>query len=150
MSIWLGERIHTLTAAARDTAGNTATSDTVSVEVDNPPPQNVVIILSDDQRADLMQYMPLTSNLLNAETVRFTRGFATTSLCCPSRASILTGRFAHNHGVLTNAAPNGGATKFDPTSTIATWLHQAGYERPDRQIPQSIQPIDPGRPAGLG
>ena len=118
---------HTLRAVARDTAGNSATSDEVSVNVDNPTPKNIVVILSDDQRFDDMRYMPFTSTLLNAETVRFDRGFATTSLCCPSRSSILTGLYAHNHKVLTNVAPTGGATKFNPTSTIATWLHQAGY-----------------------
>ena len=42
----LGERTHTLTAVARDTAGNTATSDEVSITVDNGPPQNVVVIMS--------------------------------------------------------------------------------------------------------
>ncbi len=107
--------------------------------------------MSDDQRAELMQYMPLTSNLLNAETVRFTRGFVTTSLCCPSRASILTGRFVHNHGVLTNALPNGGATKFDPTSTIATWLHQAGYRTGliGKYLNQ-YKRLTPAVPPGLG
>ncbi len=118
---------HTLSAVARDSAGNTATSAQVSVVVSNPRPADVVVILTDDQRFDQMQYMPLTSALLNAETVRFSRGFVTTSLCCPARATVLTGLYAHNHGVLTNAAPNGGATKFDPNSTIATWLQAAGY-----------------------
>jgi len=118
---------HVLTAVARDTAGNVATSDQVSVEVFNEPPRNIVLIVSDDQRFDLMPYMPLTSALLNDETVRFTRGFATTSTCCPSRSSILTGLYSHNTHVLNNSLPNGGATRFNPTSTIATWLHQSGY-----------------------
>jgi arylsulfatase A-like enzyme len=118
---------HLLTAVARDTAGNSATSTEVSVQVDNPRPQNVVVVVSDDQRYDLMPYMALTSSLLNAETVRFSRGFATTSTCCPSRSSILSGLYAHNHHVLNNSLPNGGATKFNPTSTVATWLHAAGY-----------------------
>src|SRR5262245_44497246 len=118
---------HALTAVARDTAGNPATSEAVSIEVNNPPPQNVVVIMTDDQRADLMQYMALTSSLLNAETVRFSRGFATTSLCCPSRSSFLTGLYAHNTGVQSNALPTGGAAKFNPSSTLATWLHDAGY-----------------------
>ncbi|HEU5153827.1 MAG TPA: sulfatase-like hydrolase/transferase [Gemmatimonadales bacterium] len=126
-SYTLSNGIHLLTAIARDTAGNSATSAEVSIQVNNPLPQNVVLIVSDDQRFDLMQYMPLTSALLNAETVRFTRGFATTSTCCPSRSSILTGLYSHNTHVLNNSLPNGGATRFDPTSTIATWLHQAGY-----------------------
>ena len=88
---------------------------------------NILFILTDDQRYDLMEYMPLTSAALDSETVRFERAYATTSLCCPSRASILTGLYAHNHKVFTNVAPNGGATRFDPSSTIATWLRAAGY-----------------------
>ena len=118
---------HQLTAIARDTAGNTATSAGVDIEVLNAPPRNIVLVVSDDERFDLMPYMALTSGLLNDETVRFTYGFATTSTCCPSRSSILTGMYAHNHHVLNNSLPNGGATKFDPTSTLATWLKQAGY-----------------------
>lgn len=118
---------HSLRAVARDTAGNSASSDPVSIEVNNRPPQNVVIIMSDDQRFDLMPYMPLTSSLMTAETVRFTRGFVTTANCCPSRSSTLTGLYAHNHHVLDNELPGGGATLFNPSSTIATWLQQAGY-----------------------
>ena len=118
---------HTLGAVARDTAGNSTTSDEVSIDVDNPPPQNVVVIMTDDQRFDLMPHMPLTSSLMTDETVRFTRGFVTTANCCPSRSSTLTGLYAHNHHVLDNELPGGGATLFNPSSTIATWLQQAGY-----------------------
>jgi len=118
---------HTVSALARDTAGNTATSAAVSIVVANPPPKDVLVILTDDQRFDQMPYMPLTSALLNAETVRFSRGFVTTSLCCPSRSSILTGLYVHNHGVKYTSAPYGGAVTFNATSTVATWLHGAGY-----------------------
>jgi arylsulfatase A-like enzyme len=48
-------------------------------------------------------------------------------MCCPSRASILTGLYAHHTGVLSNEPPNGGALAFDDVSTIATWLQAAGY-----------------------
>ncbi|MDZ4864510.1 MAG: sulfatase-like hydrolase/transferase [Gemmatimonadota bacterium] len=118
---------HTVSARARDSVGQTALSPAVAVTIQNPRPNDIVLILSDDQRYDLMGYMPLTDAALTAETVRFDQAVVTTSLCCPSRSSILTGRYAHNHGVLTNALPNGGASKFDPSSTIATWLTQAGY-----------------------
>jgi N-acetylglucosamine-6-sulfatase len=58
--------------------------------------------------------------------VTFTRAYATTPLCCPSRASILTGLYARNHGVLTNDPPAGGYEVFDDRSTLATWLQSAG------------------------
>ena len=52
---------------------------------------NFLIIISDDQRYDTMSYMPQTQSLIFDQGVTFSNGFVTTSLCCPSRASILTG-----------------------------------------------------------
>ena len=122
----IGSRV--ITAIARDAAGNSAVSTPVPVTVAAPATRpNVVVVLTDDQRADHMGYLPLTTALLAGEAVRFEQAFATTPLCCPSRASLLTGLYAHNHGVMKNAAPNGGATSFRPASTIATWLQGAGY-----------------------
>ena len=63
---------------------------------------NILIIVTDDQRYDTMQYMPETQRHIFDQGVSFTNGFITTPLCCPSRSSILTGMYAHNHGVHTN------------------------------------------------
>jgi N-acetylglucosamine-6-sulfatase len=63
---------------------------------------NFLIILSDDQRHDTMDYMPRTKTRIFAEGVTFQRAYITTSLCCPSRASLLTGMYAHKHGVRLN------------------------------------------------
>lgn len=63
---------------------------------------NIIIIVTDDQRYDTMQYMPETMARIFDQGVTFTNGFVTTPLCCPSRSSILTGLYAHNHGVLNN------------------------------------------------
>lgn len=90
-------------------------------------PLDIVLILTDDQRFNTLQYMPRTLSLIGQQGVEFTNAFASTPLCCPSRASILTGLHTHNHNVLTNFAPLGGATVFADTSTIATWLQAAGY-----------------------
>jgi arylsulfatase A-like enzyme len=97
---------------------------------------NIVLILTDDQRWDTLDArhgllgapaMPiLTSELVNSG-VTFTNGLVTTSLCSPSRASILTGKYAHNHGVLRNNPPAGGAEAFDDRVTLATLLQDAGY-----------------------
>lgn len=63
---------------------------------------NILIIVTDDQRYDTMEYMPETRARIFDQGVTFTNGFITTPLCCPSRSSILTGLYAHNHGVLNN------------------------------------------------
>jgi N-acetylglucosamine-6-sulfatase len=117
----------TFSAVARDTAGNLTPSAVVNATVANPVPRDVLVIMTDDQRYDSYQYLPLTSALLGPESITFSNAFVSTPLCCPSRASILTGLYSHNTGVYNNNLPNGGATKFNPTSTVATWLHQAGY-----------------------
>lgn len=63
---------------------------------------NILIIVSDDQRFDTMEYMPLTKSQIFDQGVTYRRGYITTPACCPSRASILTGMYAHKHGVLVN------------------------------------------------
>ena len=86
---------------------------------------NLLLILSDDQRIDTLGAMPKTTALLGTS---YTQSRATTPLCCPSRASILTGQYASAHGVHTNVSPDGGFAAFDDTTTIATVLHNAGYK----------------------
>lgn len=81
---------------------------------------NIIIMLTDDQRYDTMDYMPQTKALIFDRGVNFTRAYATTPLCCPSRASILTGMNAHSTGVRTND------DELNRT-TFAERLHQAGY-----------------------
>ena len=81
---------------------------------------NFVIIVTDDQRFDTMEYMPNSQQLIFDQGVTFTNGFITTPLCCPSRASILTGMYAHNHGVLDNDIELKHATFIDI-------MHKEGY-----------------------
>lgn len=88
---------------------------------------NIVLIVSDDQRFGTMSFMPKIIAKLEAESVRFQKAFATTPTCCPSRSTMLTGQYSHNHGVLENEAPTGGVTIFNPDSTLPIWLSEAGY-----------------------
>lgn len=94
--------------------------------LDDPRP-NIIFILTDDQPYDTVQFMPTVRDVLLKKGVNFENGFITTPLCCPSRSSILTGQYVHNHQVYTNSAPLGGASRFDDRSTIATWMQSAGY-----------------------
>lgn len=98
---------------------------------DEPPDgdrPNVIFIVADDQRWDSLWAMPTVRTQLARKGVRFTNGFVVNSVCCPSRASILTGQYSHSHGVYRNEPPNGGFSSFDDSSTVATWLQDAGYE----------------------
>jgi arylsulfatase A-like enzyme len=92
-----------------------------------PEKLNVVVILSDDERVDGTSVMKNVQRLLVDHGVTFTDYHVTSSLCGPSRASILTGDYPHHTGVLDNFGPHSGSV-FNPTSTVATWLHGAGYE----------------------
>ena len=94
-------------------------------EPDNRP--NIVLVLVDDMRADELARMPATNQLLVDAGTTFTNAYATFPLCCPSRASILTGQYPHNTGVLGNKAPRGGFAAFDDANTVGTWLDATGY-----------------------
>jgi arylsulfatase A-like enzyme len=87
------------------------------------PPPNVLVILSDDQRRGTLGVMPRTRRWFARGGTTFTNAFATTPVCCPSRASILTGRYAHNHAVTTNRQPY----SLDQGSTVQRRLQEAGY-----------------------
>lgn len=90
---------------------------------------NFVIIVTDDQRYDTLQYMPAIQEDLIMKGVNFNNTFASTPLCCPTRASFLAGgMYPFRTGVLTNALPLGGATRFNDLDTIATALQENGYK----------------------
>jgi len=93
----------------------------------NPEKPNILLILTDDQPPHTLAYMPAVQRELVGKGVNFTNAFVTTPLCCPSRASILTGLYVHNHGVKTNRAPEGGATAFKDQDTLGVWLQRGGY-----------------------
>ncbi len=89
---------------------------------------NIIVILTDDQPPSTLAYLPTIKNELMAKGVVFQDGFVTTPLCCPSRASILCGQYAHNHGVLTDKYPLGGAVKFNDKNTVSTAMKSLGYQ----------------------
>jgi N-acetylglucosamine-6-sulfatase len=91
------------------------------------PLPNVVVILADDMREDDLAYLPKTRALLGAEGTTFANSIVSTPLCCPSRATFLTGQYAHNHQVLANRAPLGGYGRLDASNTLPVWLQAAGY-----------------------
>jgi N-acetylglucosamine-6-sulfatase len=91
---------------------------------------NVVLFLTDDQTLEEMRALPYTSALM-AGGVNFRRAYVSYPLCCPSRATLLSGQFMHNNGVRGNNGPFGGWQRFHNLGTEAnalpTWLQDAGY-----------------------
>ena len=88
---------------------------------------NVVLITSDDQTNVELKWMPKTNRLLGRAGLTFTNMMAPHPNCCPARAQILSGQYAHNNGVRTNSPPWGGHEGFDPTTALPVWLQNAGY-----------------------
>jgi arylsulfatase A-like enzyme len=91
---------------------------------------NVVVIETDDQTLESMKVMTHVNSLIGDQGVTFANSFVNFSLCCPSRATFLTGQYAHNHGVMNNQPPNGGFPRFEAlhaSDNLAVWLQRAGY-----------------------
>lgn len=98
---------------------------------------SIVFVLVDDLDVLSLDRMPNLRSMVIDRGLTFTNGFSTTPLCCPSRASIMTGQYAHNHGILINRNPNAFGSepncfevfrnKGQERQTIATWMQAAGY-----------------------
>ena len=97
---------------------------------------NIVLILADDLDRAIPAFRPpimpnLATGIVQAGA-SFSNAFVNVPLCAPSRATLLTGRYAHNTRILRNGPNSGSFTAFHSNggeaSTIATWLRQAGYE----------------------
>ncbi len=99
-----------------------------TVPIDRP---NVILLVADDLDAASFDAMPFISDLFRRQGATFSNAYVTTPICGPSRASLLRGQYAHNHGMLRNNGDRGGFHTFHmegrEASTIATWLQAAGY-----------------------
>src|SRR5215212_12273625 len=85
---------------------------------------NIIFVLTDDQAESTLSHMP-TVQSLKAKGLTFTNAFNVYPLCCPSRAIIQRGQYAHNTGIFGNEPSNGGGYEtFDQLdrekSTMAT------------------------------
>ena len=120
----------TLSAAgcSEGAVGSAQEQGIAGVPVDQP---NIVFVLTDDLDVYSAQKMPEIRSRLVEEGASFENAFASQSLCCPSRATGLTGLYAHNNGIKGNKPPDGGFEKFRDEGleedTIATRLQGGGY-----------------------
>jgi N-acetylglucosamine-6-sulfatase len=98
----------------------------------SPAKPNFVFILADDMRYDDLKYMPKMRSLLGSQGMSFEEAFVSNALCCPSRATIMRGQYAHNTGVWFNQNRSDGGWegyKYHgyETDNVATRLSDAGY-----------------------
>src|SRR3954447_20867756 len=108
------------------------------------PPEHpsFVVVQTDDETLDQLYTvfnaggidvpaMPNTLSMIAGRGITFNRYYVSYPLCCPSRVSLMTGRYAHNSNVRGNVQPNGGYLGFKSrgafTHNVATWLQGAGY-----------------------
>src|SRR5829696_3506895 len=100
---------------------------TATAHAKAPPRPNVLVIMTDDQNLTDLKAMPNVQKLLVRQGTSFSNAITSFPLCCPSRASFLTGQFAHNHGVSGNFAPKGYYGLKGRDNTLPVWLERAGY-----------------------
>ncbi|HET6746376.1 MAG TPA: sulfatase-like hydrolase/transferase [Candidatus Limnocylindria bacterium] len=91
---------------------------------------NIILVVADDLDLALYERLDGLTDLA-ADGIDYPNAYVTTPLCCPSRVSILTGQYAHTHGVRSNNSPGGGYSVARDlgveSQTVAVWLQQAGY-----------------------
>jgi N-acetylglucosamine-6-sulfatase len=91
---------------------------------------NIVVIMSDDQAPGMMRALPAVQSEIASRGTTFENAIASYPLCCPARATFITGQYAHNNGVLGNNRASGGGYQalIDKRANLATWLQANGYE----------------------
>ena len=118
-------------AALAALAATTGARNPASAPVAAAGQPNILLILADDlDRAEIAQ-MPILRQQVITKGLTFSNAFVSTPICCPSRATILRGQYAHNTGIKRNTVPEGGFPTAYASglehSTVATWLDDAGY-----------------------
>jgi N-acetylglucosamine-6-sulfatase len=88
---------------------------------------NVVVVMTDDQTVSDLEVMPRTRRLIGGRGIRFASSYVSYPVCCPSRATYLSGQYAHNHHVMGLYPPTGGYSRFDRDNSLPVWLEGAGY-----------------------
>ena len=141
-SAWLAVAASLLALLAGLVLANTQSASAAKSSAFPPEHPSFVVIQTDDETLDQLYAvfnaggveipaMPNTLSLIANRGITFNRYYVSYPLCCPSRVSLLTGRYAHNSNVRGNVQPNGGYSGFKSrgafTHNLATWLQGAGY-----------------------
>jgi arylsulfatase A-like enzyme len=128
-----GHRLTALLAALACAAAPLAAGAAAKAEGNAKQP-NILMIMTDDLDMQVFQsalqagYLPNIQREIVAKSTNFAETFVALPMCCPSRTSYLTGQYPHNHGIYRNVGSHGGFESFAKDgSTLAVWLHAAGY-----------------------
>src|SRR3954469_21270336 len=97
----------------------------VGVGKDGRP--NILVVMTDDQALTDVAHMPNVKRLLARQGTTFADAVDSFPLCCPSRATFITGQYAHNHGVAGNFWPFGWYGMKQRANTLPVWLQRSGY-----------------------
>ncbi len=120
-------------SALASVAAQPAVARTVTNTKDGKP--NILVVMTDDQAlSDLsaqttngVKAMPNLASLIANQGVTFNNAVDSFPLCCPSRATFITGQYSHNHGVGGNFWPYGWYGMKDRANTLPAWLKSSGY-----------------------
>lgn len=88
---------------------------------------NIVVIMTDDQALTDVAQLPNVKKLIADQGTSFTQAVDSFPLCCPARATFITGQYAHNHKVIGNFYPYGWYGMQDRGNILPAWLQKAGY-----------------------
>src|SRR3954452_13816193 len=88
---------------------------------------NILVVMTDDQALADLKYMPHVRKLIGAKGTSFRNAVDSFPLCCPARATFITGQYAHNHGVAGNFYPYGWYGMKHRGNVLPVWLQRAGY-----------------------
>ena len=89
---------------------------------------NIIVFMTDDQNREEMRWLPETRRLISGHGYTFTRALSPAPLCCPARATTVTGQYGQNNGVQFNTGPFGGFQALrHKANTLGAWLQAAGY-----------------------
>jgi hypothetical protein len=88
---------------------------------------NILVVMTDDMAQTDLRFMPTVRRKLVQKGTKFTNAIDSFPLCCPARATFITGQYPHNHGVIGNFAPYGWYGMKNRGNTLPAWLDDAGY-----------------------
>jgi N-acetylglucosamine-6-sulfatase len=122
-------RMTTATALATLVAalGISASAAARPVSADRDGRPNILVVMTDDMAASDVKLMPHVQKLLAGKGTTFDDAVDSFPLCCPARATFITGQYAHNHGVKGNFYPYGWYGLKHRGNTLPGWLQDAGY-----------------------